>query len=330
MAEEVKASQNSVALKKFQEETVGKIQEQIQTLQEAGDLNIPANYSVGNQLKLAWLKILEVKDRNGNAAVDVCKRESIANALLEMTIQGLSVYKKQCDFIVYGDKLTMQREYHGTIALARRLANVGIPVGNVVYKKDDFAYEVDALTGRKKITTHVQKLENIKAEEITGAYAIIPLEDGSYYIEIMTIDQIRQAWMQGATKGQSPAHKNFPDQMCIKTVIGRACKLFISTSDDGGMMTAGDFENNLEDTNEQSKNIAPKLEKPKVVLDDAEIIAETPQAKAKTEVEPKAELKQKVVEKAPNVEKVVEKVENVKTEPEAKTDGKLFPEEPQF
>jgi recombination protein RecT len=320
MAEDVKPSQNNVALKKFQEETVVKIQEQIQTLQEAGDLNIPANYSVGNQLKLAWLKILDTKDRNGNAAVDVCKRDSIANALLEMAIQGLSVYKKQCDFIVYGDKLTMQREYHGTIALARRLSNVGIPTGNVVYKNDDFAYEVDVLTGLKKITKHVQKLENIDPEQITGAYAIVPLENGTQYVEIMTMHQIKQAWMQGATKGQSPAHKNFPDQMAIKTVIGRACKLFISTSDDGGMMTGGDPENIDDNAPVNTTTKTTKAVKEDISITDAEIVADPP-TQQQEEVKPEA--------KPESVKKETVK-ETVNKEPEAKPDGGLFPKEPQF
>jgi len=34
------------------------------------------------------------------------------------------------------------------------------------------------------------------------------------------------------SKGNSPAHKNFADQMAIKTAINRACKLLISSSDD--------------------------------------------------------------------------------------------------
>ena len=51
----------------------------------------------------------------------------------------------------------------------------------------------------------------------------------------MTMAEIRQAWMQGATKGNSPAHKNFPAEMSKKTVISRACKLFISSSDDSSL-----------------------------------------------------------------------------------------------
>ena len=36
------------------------------------------------------------------------------------------------------------------------------------------------------------------------------MEDGTKYSEVMTMEQVRDAWNQGATKGQSPAHKNFP------------------------------------------------------------------------------------------------------------------------
>ena len=52
----------------------------------------------------------------------------------------------------------------------------------------------------------------------------------------MNMEQIRQAWKQGATKGESPAHKNFPDQMAIKTVIGRALKIKIGSSDDSELL----------------------------------------------------------------------------------------------
>jgi recombination protein RecT len=61
------------------------------------------------------------------------------------------------------------------------------------------------------------------------------LEDGTKNLEVMNMAQIRKAWDQGATKGNSPAHKNFPDQMCKKTVTNRAVKLLISSSDDSAL-----------------------------------------------------------------------------------------------
>lgn len=226
------------ALRDIQNQTTNAVLDHVQQLQEAGDLKLPENYAVGNQIKLAWLKILEVKDRQDRPALEVCTKESIANALLEMVVQGLSVTKKQGDFIVYGNKLTFSLEYHGTIALARRFGGVsGVPTGNVIYEGDEFEYEIDAETGRKRILKHKQDFKNIDNNKILGAYATVPLSDGTKHVEIMPMTQIRQAWMQGANKGQSPAHKNFPDQMAIKTVIGRACKLFISTSDDSGLFS---------------------------------------------------------------------------------------------
>ena len=208
------------------------------------DIRLPSDYSPENALKSAWLVLLETKDKSSNPVLQACTRESIANALLSMVLQGLNPVKKQCDFIAYGEKLTLQREYHGTIALAKRYGGIKEAVGNVVYEDDEFEYSIDT-KGYMKIVKHVQSIENIDLNKIKGAYATLLFEeqDREPYVEIMTMAQIRQAWMQGATKGASPAHKNFPDQMAIKTVISRACKLFISSSDDSAL-----FDDDEKDT----------------------------------------------------------------------------------
>lgn len=220
-------NQLSVLQKDITDSVVSRISE----LQEMGALTLPKTYAVGNELKMAWFALQEVEDRNKKPALEVCTKESIANALLKMAIQGLSVWKKQCDFIVYGNKLSCEREYHGTIALALRTGTViGVPEAEVIYEGDIFKYRI--INGKKEVVEHSQELENIDINKIKGAYAIVPLKDGDSHTEIMTIQQIKQAWMQGAMKGQSGAHKNFTDQMAKKTVISRALKLYISSSDD--------------------------------------------------------------------------------------------------
>jgi recombination protein RecT len=229
------AAQETRGLDVLQKNIADAVLVKVAHFQSAKDIRLPADYSPENALKSAWLILLESKDRNGNAVLSSCTKESIANALLNMVIQGLNPVKKQCDFIAYGDKLLMQREYHGTIALAKRFGGILNVTGNVIYEGDEFIYEINPLNGFKRITKHVQHFENIDANKIRGAYATLVMESGDPYVEIMSMTQIRQAWMQGATKGQSPAHKNFPDQMAIKTVIGRACKLFITSSDDGAL-----------------------------------------------------------------------------------------------
>lgn len=205
----------------------------IEQFQKDGSMILPKNYSVENHMKSAWLALQEVEDREHHKALQICTKESIANSLLDMVLQGLSVSKKQGYFIVYGNKLIFQRSYFGTIALAKRTGGiVSEPVANVIYEGDDFQYEIDPKTAKVAIVKHSQKLENIDNSKIKGAYALVTLADGTTQVTIMSMQQIRAAWGQGATKGNSPAHKNFAEEMAKKTVIGRACKAIINSSDD--------------------------------------------------------------------------------------------------
>jgi recombination protein RecT len=266
--------------RELQDATTNAVLSHLMDLQSDGKLQLPDNYSAGTQLKLAWLKLQEIENKNGQRAVDFCTKESIVNALLEMTVQGLSVAKKQGDFIMYGNKLQFQLEYHGVVALARRLGGVvGVPTANVIYDDDEFQYEIDVTTGKKRIVKHIQDFMNIDSNKIKGAYATLQLADGSTYVEIMNIGQIRQAWMQGATKGQSPAHKNFPDQMCMKTVISRACKLFVSTSDDSGLyMGTSDGEDASEKITQTPTTQPEKKEKREVIDIPSEVADDKPKA----------------------------------------------------
>lgn len=205
----------------------------IEQFQKDGSMILPKNYSVENHMKSAWLVLQEVEDKEHHKALQICTKESIANSLLDMVLQGLSVSKKQGYFIVYGNKLIFQRSYFGTIALAKRAGGmVSEPVANVIYDGDDFQYEIDPKTAKVAIIKHSQKLENIDNSKIKGAYALVTLADGTTQVTIMSMQQIRAAWGQGATKGNSPAHKNFAEEMAKKTVIGRACKAIINSSDD--------------------------------------------------------------------------------------------------
>lgn len=205
----------------------------IEQFQKDGSMILPKNYSVENHMKSAWLALQEVEDKEHHKALQICTKESIANSLLDMVLQGLSVSKKQGYFIMYGNKLIFQRSYFGTIALAKRAGGmVSEPVANVIYEGDDFQYEIDPKTAKVSIIKHSQKLENIDNSKIKGAYALVTLADGTTQVTIMSMQQIRAAWGQGATKGNSPAHKNFAEEMAKKTVIGRACKAIINSSDD--------------------------------------------------------------------------------------------------
>lgn len=226
-------AQNNGSIVKSQPNIVDSTLQRISDMQANKEIMLPKDYSASNAMRSAWLILQEVKDMNKRPALEVCTKESIAYALLNMALQGLNPVKRQCSFIVYGNKLVMQREYQGAITVAKR-AGLKSVIANPVFDGDDFAFEVDVETGRKKVTKHIPSFENFGGK-VKGAYAMIEMEDGTKNVEVMSMAQIQKAWEQGQTKGQSPAHKNFPDQMACKTVIGRALKTIINSSDDAAL-----------------------------------------------------------------------------------------------
>ena len=246
------AQQPQTAVVKY-ENVADLVMKRVESFTADGGLVLPKSYSVGNNLKSAWLILQEAVDRNNKPVLEVCTKASIANALFDMVLQGLSVSKAQGYFIAYGNKLDFQRSYFGTVALAKRVQG-GIkrePVANVIYEGDKFVYTIDPKTGLFQIIEHDQKIENIDDAKIKAAYAITTFEDGRTEVTIMTIDQIKKAWNQGATKGQSPAHKNFPAEMCKKTVIGRACKMVINSSDDAWLYDGKQDEDDVDTAQRQ-------------------------------------------------------------------------------
>lgn len=265
MAENAKSQ--STAIKRY-ENISEQVLEKINQFQKDGGIVLPKDYSVENHLKSAWLILQSTTDRQGNNALAVCTKDSIANALLDMVLQGLSVSKKQGYFIVYGNRLEFQRSYFGTIALAKRTGGIkGEPVANVIYQGDNFVYQIDPKTARISIVKHEQKIENIDETKIVGAYALVTLADGSTQVTLMSMQQIRAAWNQGATHGNSPAHKNFAGEMAKKTVIGRACKAIINSSDDAWLYEGKDDDL---DTDNATRQRQEATNAPKQVVEEAE------------------------------------------------------------
>lgn len=208
----------------------------IETLQTSGGLDIPQSFSVANSLTAAKLMLSEITNKEGKSVLESCSKASIMTALMKMVTQGLNPAKMQCYFIAYGDKLNFQRSYQGSIAVAKRVANVKAVNANVIYKNDVYETLIDADTGIKKLTKHEQKLVNKNDDAIIGAYAIVIFNDGSSQLEEMTMQEIMKAWGQGQTKGNSPAHQNFKGEMAKKTVINRALKTLINSSTDSELM----------------------------------------------------------------------------------------------
>lgn len=236
--------QNQIA-KQTERNITDNVLAKITSFQTNGTLVLPKDYSPENALKSAYLLLVETVDKDKRPVLESCTKESIANALLNMVVQGLNPVKKQCYFIAYGNQLSMSRSYQGTVAMAKRVGLKSI-VANVIYDKDQFAYEIDKETGLKRIVTHVQDFTNIDIEAIKGAYAIVTMDDGTKTVEVMNIIQIKRAWLQGAAKGNSGAHTGFTDEMAKKTVIARACKGIINSSDDSYLVSEEDNDKEVQ------------------------------------------------------------------------------------
>jgi len=223
--------------------TVGKpydmvalVSTQLREYTDKRELVLPANYSVENALKSAWLALQETVDKDKLPVLQACTQASIANALLDMAVQGLNPGKDQCYFIAYGKKLMCQRSYFGTMAVAQRVAGASDIWSEVVYEDDEFKYAISH--NRKNVVTHTQKLENIKPGAIVAAYCVIEFNTGKpTFTEIMTIEQIKKAWTKSKAHPESPdsPHSQFPEEMAKRTVTNRACKALINSSSDSNL-----------------------------------------------------------------------------------------------
>lgn len=229
---------------KIQKDITDVVNSNLSRLQDEG-LVIAPNYAPANALKSAFFKILKTKDRNKRPALEVCKKDSIANALLEMVTQGLSPAKDQCYFIVYGNELQLQRSYFGTMAVLLQQSRIKSIKAEVIYEGDDF--ELEIIDGEKKFKRHDTHWKN-QDNPIEGAYCIIEDTDGNEKLTLMTKKEIDKSWSKTKTAGST--QKEFPQEMAKKTVINRAAKFFINTSDDSDILadsinktTANEYDN---------------------------------------------------------------------------------------
>lgn len=237
---------------------------------ESQGVKLPNNYNAANALKQAFFKINEVAlsrqeggglymEKYGNTPVG---KTSIANALLDMIQQGLNPGKNQCYFIAYGPKLQMSRSYFGTQAALKRLDEINDVKAEVIRKDDVF--EIGSIDNETVVIKFVPSFENMD-KEIIGAFATITKSDGSKVYTIMTKKQIEKSWSKAKTKN---VQNDFPEEMAKRTVINRAAKPFINTSDDAELFsdafnrtTENDYDYNRKDVTPQTEKVATLEEK---------------------------------------------------------------------
>ena len=219
-----------------QKQVTSNVATRIEAMKGEGLLIAP-NYSVSNALSSAYYAL---KNSSSGNLLQQCTQDSVYNALLEMVTQGLSPAKKQCYFIKYGSDVQLRMSYFGTIKVTKDLQEVKDVTANVVYEGDTLDVAVE--NGRKKLVKHETDWRNAD-NPIIAAYCIITRTDGEEFFEVMTKKQIDTSWSKAKTKN---VQIDFPDQMAMRTVINRAAKMFINTSNDSDLF-AGAINNTIAD-----------------------------------------------------------------------------------
>lgn len=221
-------------------------------------LVFPPDYNVSNALMGAYLALKETVDKDGKCLLEACSQTSIANSLMDMATLGLSVQKKQGYFIAYKGQCQFQRSYFGNMTIARRYGMREVNA-EVIYDGDKFSYSI--VDGKKVFGVHEQDFLNIDVSKVKGAYAIVTMEDGGKYLEIMNIDQIKQSWQQGyGYKENGGTHQKFADQMAKKTVINRALKYIINSYGDGFIQDADEHTEDIDRSNIIADEVAYEIE----------------------------------------------------------------------
>lgn len=264
----------------LQKDITDNIARKLDELKKDGGLAIPANYNPANALKSAFFEM--TNSASGNL-LEKCSRESIANSLLNMAIQGLSPAKKQCYFVPYGQNLSMQRSYFGTQKVVKSLTNVEDIWATIIYEGDEFEIEIEG--GRERIAKHTTSFLN-RDNDIIGAYCIIKKTDGEEVLTVMTRKEIEASWSQSKNKS---VQNKFPQEMAKRTVINRAAKAFINTSDDSdALIQAVNDTTEEEFENEQERAVRDVTET--VEREANQVLIETkPKAKAKAKPKPEPE-----------------------------------------
>lgn len=228
----------------------GKIAEQMDN-----GLDLPTSYSSSNAITAALLRLNDVKNRNNVPAMQCCTPASILQALMDMVVQGLSPNKNQCYFIVYGNTLTMQRSYFGTVSALKRLSEIDEVMAQVVHEGEEF--EIGSDENFQTIVTKFVPKADCLDKPIKFAFALIITTDGKKHFTIMSQNEIKTSW------GQSHTHavqQKFSQEMAKRTVLNRAAKMYINTSDDSDLISGAinDVTTNEQQGEEERRDVTPE------------------------------------------------------------------------
>lgn len=265
----------SVSTKKSQTLTDKVLTSVTQMTKEQG-LVLPKNYNVSNALKAAYLKLADSDLLNTD-------QTALAQALLNMCVQGLNPAKNQCYFINYGGKVNLMRSYFGDRAVCITSGLVTDIQAYIIYEGDKV--EMNYVDGYLTIN-HETSWEN-QNNDIKGAYAMAILKDGKKLYDVMTIERIKKSWSMSKSSN-SKLQNNYSDDACKRTVIRHLVKNIFNQSTDDNLVadsycqtTSDEYENkDYIDAKETYDKVEAKKEETmgsvKVDVETGEVVAYPP------------------------------------------------------
>lgn len=200
-----------------------------------------------------------------------CHPMSMLQAVMNAAELGLTPGPLgQCYFIPFRNNKNQTIEcqfiigYRGLIELARRSGNIVSIQAEVVRAGDEFEFEY----GIEPKFRHVPKASELKAENITHAWAIAQFVGGGHQVVVMRrpeIDRIKNM----SKAGNFGPWKDHYAEMAKKTAVRRLCKMLPLTPEAAADMGIAESHDSDSFEFKMPEGIAPEVDSENLLASDA-------------------------------------------------------------
>lgn len=162
-------------------------------------------------------------------SVAMNNRQSVINAVTNVAAIGISLNpaRKQAYLVPRDKKVCLDISYIGLVDLATQS-------GSIVWAKAELVYDADSFQMGEPGTMPSHKFNPFATDrgQVIGAYVVAKTPGGEYLCDAMSLADIHSirdrssAWKAYKSKGVSCPWVTDPGEMCKKTVIKRASKLW--------------------------------------------------------------------------------------------------------
>lgn len=229
--------------------------------------------------------------------IERCKPISVVRTLIKGAYLNLDFFRRECYAIPYENKETgelicnFQTDYKGERKLCLEYGR-GIKdiYAKLVQEGDDFSIGIES--GNQFVNFNPKPFND---GPITGAFAVVLMENGSTRYETMSIKELEEVRQNYSKMPNSPAYKKSLGEMYKKIVMRRACKLIDLHFQNHEQQAA--FEDGGEaDLKKDKPKIAPQQvadpfaeEAPGAApkIEDAQLVQGDPDAKLRAELKAK-------------------------------------------